>query len=59
MAMAPDAELKPDEFLMAMSMVVGCIIKYHWRQEDWNETVSIIVSQIDELLKDDELDFDR
>jgi hypothetical protein len=59
MAMAPDGELNPDELLMAMSMVCGCIIKYHWRQEDWTATVAIILSQIEEILKDDELDFDR
>jgi hypothetical protein len=59
MAMAPDAELKPDELLMAMSMVIGCIIKYHWREDDWTATVSIILSEIEDLLKDEGLNFDR
>jgi hypothetical protein len=58
MAMAPDAEINPDELLTAMAMVIGSIVKYHWREKDWNETVSIIVSQVDELLKDNKLNFD-
>jgi hypothetical protein len=59
MAMAPDAEINPDELLTAMSMVIGCIVKYHWRKEDWNATVAIVLSQIDDLLEDDKLDFER